>query len=524
MPAPDRDVTVAHTSVVGTWTRWTWPQVAERRPAVPRQPAGQRAVLHDLGAEPLDLGVRLPPPAPGRTAPAARGELARTGAGTAPVPGPGPGGRRHRRPGTRPGAAPTRRSGSAPGRDGRPRPTRRRGAQVVADEVDRPADPPRSGRPCRRPAATSGSSSAATAAHRRVAALVGGVGPPGLVQARRSRATRSCARGTRAAARPGRRRAAPRRDDVEAQPVVVVRRQPVAHFGAPSGGEGARAPGCRPRAWGPRRVGPPRRWPPCGSCPRSRGRPPPRAGCPGRRPGPDRGPRRPRSSPRRGRPPRPRRRARRAASAYSSCVLVSSRHGGGPVVPERLGERRQRRARAVRGLEAAHRSSRASVGEAAGALAALRGRNPSKQNRSTGRPETASAVSTAEGPARRSPARPPPPRPRPAGSPGRRRWASWRRSPAAPGRRPAAPRAGPASGRLVALEVGDHPTLDGDAQVGGEPLEPAGVLGGDHVGRREPRRAVGCVRDPADGGRGEHEHTGPRSHGPIMSGTYSCRS
>ena len=131
----------------------------------------------------------------------------------------------------------------------------------------------------------------------------------------------------------------------------------------------------------------------------------------------------------------------------SSCVLVSSRHtaaarsspnasaSAASAAPVRCGASKNTIV-ALAGQSARRRAR----------SPALRGRNPSKQNRSTGSPETASAVSTAEGPARRSPARPPPPRPPPAGSPGRRRWASRRRSPAAPGRRPAAPRAGPASG------------------------------------------------------------------------------
>ena len=63
------------------------------------------------------------------------------------------------------------------------------------------------------------------------------------------------------------------------------------------------------------------------------------------------------------------------------------------------------------------------------------------------------------------------------------------------------------AGRLVALEVGDHPAADGHAEVAGEPRQPPGVLGGDHVGRRElvgqPRRRV---VDPSDRGRSEHQH------------------
>ena len=63
--------------------------------------------------------------------------------------------------------------------------------------------------------------------------------------------------------------------------------------------------------------------------------------------------------------------------------------------------------------------------------------------------------------------------------------------------------------RLVALEVGDDPAGDGDPQLGGQPPEPAGVLGRDDVGPGEllgqPRRRV---RHPADRGRREDEHAG----------------
>ena len=61
--------------------------------------------------------------------------------------------------------------------------------------------------------------------------------------------------------------------------------------------------------------------------------------------------------------------------------------------------------------------------------------------------------------------------------------------------------------RLVALEVGDHPTPDAHAQVAREPRQPPGVLGGDDVGRGElvgqPRRRV---VDASDRGRSEHQH------------------
>ena len=50
---------------------------------------------------------------------------------------------------------------------------------------------------------------------------------------------------------------------------------------------------------------------------------------------------------------------------------------------------------------------------------------------------------------------------------------------------------------LVALEVGDDPPGHGDAEVPGEPVQPAGVLGGDDVGAGEllaqPGRGVAEV-------------------------------
>ena len=63
---------------------------------------------------------------------------------------------------------------------------------------------------------------------------------------------------------------------------------------------------------------------------------------------------------------------------------------------------------------------------------------------------------------------------------------------------------------LVALEVGHHPAGERDPELGGQPPEPAGVLGGDHVGAGQlvgqPRRGVG---DPADRGGREHQHAAP---------------
>ena len=157
---------------------------------------------------------------------------------------------------------------------------------------------------------------------------------------------------------------------------------------------------------------------------------------------------------------------------------------------------------------------------------ALRGRNPSKQNRSTGSPDTARAVSTALGPGTAVTVMPCSTAAATSRKPGSETLgipasvASTTRSPDSS----ASTSAGRAGG-LVALEVGHHPTADGDAEITHQPLEAAGVLGRDHVGRGEllgePRRRVG---DPADRGRREDEHTG-LGHVAIMSGAadYSFR-
>ena len=77
------------------------------------------------------------------------------------------------------------------------------------------------------------------------------------------------------------------------------------------------------------------------------------------------------------------------------------------------------------------------------------------------------------------------------------------------------------AGGLVALEVGHHPAGDRHTEVGAEPLEAAGVLGGDHVGAGQLLGQPGRgVADPADRGGGEHEQAGGFGvHGPIIAGT-----
>ena len=72
---------------------------------------------------------------------------------------------------------------------------------------------------------------------------------------------------------------------------------------------------------------------------------------------------------------------------------------GGAVLPERGRGVDQRVGQPVRRLEEDHRAALVGQrGERDRRSPALRGRKPSKQNRSTGSPETASAVVTADGP------------------------------------------------------------------------------------------------------------------------------
>ena len=156
--------------------------------------------------------------------------------------------------------------------------------------------------------------------------------------------------------------------------------------------------------------------------------------------------------------------------------------------PERLRHRQQRRppaGAAPRRTPACAARPRA-ADSARLRSPALRGRNPSKQNRSTGSPDSASATRTADGPGTHGDPD--------AGGDGRRNQAiagvGHRGHPGVgdqqdagaarevldQGRRP---------GVLVALEVGDDPTGHLEPEVARQPTQPAGVLGGDDVGRRE---------------------------------------
>ena len=84
----------------------------------------------------------------------------------------------------------------------------------------------------------------------------------------------------------------------------------------------------------------------------------------------------------------------------SSWVLVSSRHTAAARSAPKASAIADRAACVRWGASknTIVRSSAASAASRRARSPALRGRKPSKQNRSTGRPETASAVSTADGP------------------------------------------------------------------------------------------------------------------------------
>ena len=198
----------------------------------------------------------------------------------------------------------------------------------------------------------------------------------------------------------------------------------------------------------------------------------------------------------------------------SSWVLVSSRHTAPRrSSPNALGHRGERGLGPVRRLEEHHRPRLVAPARRAAGTArpALRGRNPSKQNRSTGSPETASAVSTADGPGHRGDRDVPLDRGgdepvagvRHRRHPGvghqqhplaglerldeRRRCGSTRcpRSRTPPGRAPSTPRS-------VVSRSSRRVSSAATTSAVGE------LLG-------QPRRGV---RDPADRGRGQHQHAG----------------
>ena len=138
---------------------------------------------------------------------------------------------------------------------------------------------------------------------------------------------------------------------------------------------------------------------------------------------------------------------------------------------------------------------------------ALRGRKPSKQKRSLGRPLTASAVVTADGPGTQVTGRSCAAAAATSRYPGSL-TVGIPASVTSSTRRPART-ASSSSGHpllLVALEAADDPAGRLDAEVGAEPVQAPGVLGGDDVGRGELRgQPAAGVAGAADRGTGEDE-------------------
>ena len=142
------------------------------------------------------------------------------------------------------------------------------------------------------------------------------------------------------------------------------------------------------------------------------------------------------------------------------------------------------------------RRSAASAASSRRRSPALRGRKPSKQNRSTGSPDTASAVVTADGPGSAVTGRPAADGGghQPVAGVGHRRHAGVGDHQDVLRRR-AARRAARAPGRARCRRRRTRPARRSDAEVGAQPAQPAGVLGGDdsrrgeRVSQRAQRRA-----------------------------------
>ncbi len=153
---------------------------------------------------------------------------------------------------------------------------------------------------------------------------------------------------------------------------------------------------------------------------------------------------------------------------------------------------------------------------------ALRGRNPSKQNRSTGSPDNASAVRTADGPGTAVTAHPGLDRGghQPVAGVGHRGHprVGDQQHPLA-GLQRLDQLGGPAG--LVGVVVGDDPAGQLDAEVARQPAQAAGVLGRDDVGCRQladqPRRGVGGVTD-----RRTRQHQHARHHGRTSPRTVAA--
>ena len=376
-----------------------------------------------------------------------------------------------------------------------------RAGQVAADLHD-----PRVRRPRRRAASASSTGSAGRRRRRRCR---GGSGcrRPGAAAARAA----AGARGRDAA--PARRRPTGSASARSSRPSSAHAVHRVVHD--PLGDAGA-----------PRHLA---RSPPCGAHPRprpvgDRGRAASRGV--GDRRLPARRPRRRRWSPRRGR----RRSAQRDQVGERAAAYLLVGLGQLAADRRRRGRRRTPRpsrpaSRAVRcgaSKNTRVRSSAASAGRA-GARAPPPCAAGSPRSRS-GRPaarDTASAVSTADGPGHGGHGDAAPrPRRRPAGSRGRRRSASRRRSPAPRARRRAAPRPAPACGRprCPRSRTTTRPVTS-TPEVGGEPARAVGCP------RRRPRRPPASSAASRAGRRRPGRSASPRAPGrrsrevtaPIMS-------
>ena len=173
-------------------------------------------------------------------------------------------------------------------------------------------------------------------------------------------------------------------------------------------------------------------------------------------------------------------------------------HRGRTVGPERLGHGQQRRLGAVRRLEEHHRArlvgQRVQPARALACLArqeALEAepvdRQPADRERGRG-PRMGPAPRSPRSPASTAAATSRYPGSETLGMPGVGHQHHPLARPTSASSRLWRP------GLLVALEVGHHPAGELDPEVGGQPLEPAGVLGGDHVGSGELGARAGAGR------------------------------
>ena len=206
----------------------------------------------------------------------------------------------------------------------------------------------------------------------------------------------------------------------------------------------------------------------------------------------------------------------------SSCVLVSSRH----TTARRSGAEHldgvlQAGREPPRRLEEHGTCAARPPAPASHVLRAecLRGAKPSKQNRSAGSPETASAVVTADGPGRQLTGNP-------ASHAGRHQPVAGvvdhRHARVADHQhRRAAPDLVDQRGhprRLVLVEQADDLARDPDVQRLRQRPDPAGVLGGDHIG------AAQGADQPGGGVGGQPQRRGRQQQSTGSSSPHSLRS